>query len=187
MIRLSAALVVFLGRNSSSFIAGRRGFGLSHSSIGGSATSVLGRNTNIPVHHPRRHRSPRRGGSIAIMSSSSTPSADADASPVTASASPSPPVPRREEERVVYAGKLLSSGTNNKSSSSLPLRQSNESNESLLDPPVPISDPYGWMRNDDRSDVEVLKYLEYENEYSREVTSHLKGLQEELYGEFLAG
>ena len=88
---------------------------------------------------------------------------------------PSPPIPRRDEDRYVYAG------------TGPALRQANDSNETLMDPPVPISDPYGWMRDDDRVDAGVLKYLEDENEYSRRVTEHLGGLQEELYGEFLSG
>ncbi len=68
----------------------------------------------------------------------------------------------------------------------MPPRQSNDSTEKLLDPPVPIPDPYGWIRDDDRKDTEVLEYLKAENEYSMSVTKHLKGLQNELYNEFLS-
>ena len=93
-----------------------------------------------------------------------------------------PPIPRRDENRVVYAGVAPSSNWDTKK---IP-RQSNDSTEKLLDPPVPIPDPYGWMRDDDRTNTEVLQYLHAENEYSMEVTKHLKGLQEELYNDFLS-
>ena len=56
-----------------------------------------------------------------------------------------------------------------------------------MDPPALVPDPYGWMRDDEREDGEVLEYLREENEYSRKVTEHLSGLQDELYGEFLSG
>ena len=85
-----------------------------------------------------------------------------------------PPLPRRDEERVVYAR----IGPNT--------RQSNDSTEPLMDPPVSIHDPYGWMRDDDRTDEEVLTYLKAENEYSKAMTEHLCGLQTELYDEFLS-
>lgn len=93
----------------------------------------------------------------------------------------SPPIPRRDESRVVYAGIAPSSNWDSK----IP-RQSNDSTEKLLDPPVAIPDPYGWIRDDDRTNTEVLEYLQAENNYSMSVTKHLKGLQEELYNEFLS-
>ena len=92
-----------------------------------------------------------------------------------------PPVPRRDESRVVYAGV----GPPGWDASSP--RQSNDSAEVLMDPPALVPDPYGWMRDDEREDGEVLEYLREENEYSRKVTEHLSGLQDELYGEFLSG
>jgi hypothetical protein len=158
MTRSFSAAIVFLSRTSSSFTTGRGG-------LSSSATASIGH-----FHgHLRRHRPPaishRLGGSI-VMTSSIT---------AAAGASPSPPIPRRDENRVVYAGIGPS------------LRQSNDSSELLMDPPMPISDPYGWMRDDDRTDGEILKYLTDENEYSKKVTEHLGGLQEDLYGEFLAG
>jgi hypothetical protein len=85
-----------------------------------------------------------------------------------------PPLPRRDESRVVYAG----IGPN--------IRQSNESTEPLMDPPVSIPDPYGWMRDDGRTNEEVLTYLKTENDYSKAMTEHLDGLQAELYDEFLS-
>ena len=88
---------------------------------------------------------------------------------------PTPPVPRREEDRVVYAGSAPP-GWDPK----MP-RQSNDSTEKLIDPPVPIPDPYGWLRDDKRESKEILDYLKAENDYSQEVTKHLKGLQDTLY------
>ncbi|VEU40604.1 unnamed protein product [Pseudo-nitzschia multistriata] len=55
-----------------------------------------------------------------------------------------------------------------------------------MDPPIPVSDPYGWLRDDKRESKEVFQHLEAENHYTQEVTKHLKGLQEELYQEFLS-
>ncbi|KAL3924785.1 MAG: hypothetical protein SGILL_000831 [Bacillariaceae sp.] len=92
----------------------------------------------------------------------------------------SPPKPRREEDRVVYAG-AAPEGWDTK----FP-RQANESKEPMMDPPVPISDPYGWMRDDKRENKEILDHLNAENTYSKSVTKHLEGLQDELYKEFLS-
>eukprot|EP00555_Chaetoceros_dichaeta_P002114 CAMPEP_0198252270 /NCGR_PEP_ID=MMETSP1447-20131203/2793_1 /TAXON_ID=420782 /ORGANISM="Chaetoceros dichaeta, Strain CCMP1751" /LENGTH=773 /DNA_ID=CAMNT_0043937453 /DNA_START=215 /DNA_END=2536 /DNA_ORIENTATION=+ len=89
------------------------------------------------------------------------------------------PKPRREEDRVTYAG-IAPKGWD----ATIP-RQSQESTEPLLDPPVPVPDPYGWMRDDERTNPEILEHLALENAYTEGVTSHLKPLQEELYGEFL--
>lgn len=65
-------------------------------------------------------------------------------------------------------------------------RQSNESTEKLMDPPVAVKDPYGWLRDDNRKDKEILAHLEAENAYSQKITGHLKGLQDKLYKEFLS-
>eukprot|EP00980_Cylindrotheca_fusiformis_P013714 scaffold3526_cov115-Cylindrotheca_fusiformis.AAC.4 len=91
-----------------------------------------------------------------------------------------PPVPRREEDRVVYAG-VAPPGWD----ASVP-RQSRDSKEALLDPPVPIPDPYGWMRNDKRDNQEVLDHLKAENEYTQKSIQHLEPLQSKLYTEFLS-
>lgn len=99
-----------------------------------------------------------------------------------AAANLSPPIPRREEDRVVYAGVAPPDvGWDPK----MP-RQANDSTEKLLDPAVPIPDPYGWMRDDKREDTEVLEYLKAENEYTQFATKHLEGLKDELYQEFLS-
>lgn len=91
----------------------------------------------------------------------------------------SPPIPRREEDRVVYAG-VAPDGWDTK----VP-RQSEESTEPLLDPPIPIQDPYGWLRDEKRTNQEVLDHLKAENEYTEQIIGHLKPLQEKLYKEFL--
>jgi len=91
-----------------------------------------------------------------------------------------PPVPRREEDRVIYAGVAPKDWD-----AELP-RQSNDSTEKLLDPVVPVKDPYGWMRNDKRDNQEVLDHLAKENEYTQACIKHLEPLQKELYDEFLS-
>ena len=65
-----------------------------------------------------------------------------------------PPIPRREEDRVVYAG-VAPEGWDME----MP-RQADESTEELMDPPVPVKDPYGWLRDDERKNKEVLQHLE---------------------------
>lgn len=65
-------------------------------------------------------------------------------------------------------------------------RQSNDSPEKLIDPAVPIPDPYGWLRDDKRENKEMLEYLKAENDYSQSVTKHLSGLKDSLYEEFLS-
>ena len=142
-------------------------------------------------HYHRHHRpfSTRPFG--AASSSSSSPRRSAIIMTTTtaaAAASVTPPIPRRDESRVVHAGiGLVPEGGWDAPAPIMPIRQSNDSSERLMDPSEPISDPYGWMRDDERSDGEVLDYLREENEYSKKVTEHLGGLQDELYGEFLSG
>lgn len=65
-------------------------------------------------------------------------------------------------------------------------RKSNESKETMMDPPVAVSDPYGWLRDDKRENKEVIQHLQAENDYSQDVTKHLNGLQDDLYKEFLS-
>ncbi|CAB9516963.1 Dipeptidyl aminopeptidase BI [Seminavis robusta] len=92
----------------------------------------------------------------------------------------SPPVARREEDRVVYAG-AAPPGWDPKI-----VRQAESSKEKLLDPPVPVPDPYGWMRDDDRKNEEILDHLKKENEYSKGLTKHLEGLRQTLYDSMLS-
>jgi oligopeptidase B len=44
-------------------------------------------------------------------------------------------------------------------------------------------DPWYWLRDDDRSDPDVLAYLEAENAYEQAMLAHLSDLREELAGE----
>lgn len=91
-----------------------------------------------------------------------------------------PPLATREEDRVVYAG-VAPPGWDAK----LP-RQSDGSTEKLLDPPVAIPDPYGWLRNEDRKDQKVIDHLNAENDYTNAITQHLGTLRETLYNEMVA-
>jgi oligopeptidase B len=128
--------------------------------------------------------------SSASLSSSRSFRSTATATTTTATAtrtsqrllamSATPPVPRREEDRVLYAG-VAPSGWD----TSVP-RQSRDSKEALLDPPVAVNDPYGWMRNDKRDNQEVLDHLKAENEYTQTSIQHLESLQKTLYNEFLS-
>jgi oligopeptidase B len=45
------------------------------------------------------------------------------------------------------------------------------------------TDPYFWLRDDTRSDEEVLDYLRAENEYTEAVMKHTEALQEKLFEE----
>jgi Prolyl oligopeptidase, N-terminal beta-propeller domain len=90
------------------------------------------------------------------------------------------PVPRREEDRVFYAG-VPPPGWDMDV-----LRQSEESDEKLMDPPVAVIDPYGWMKDMKRENPEVLDHLKAENEYTQSVIAHLEPLQKKLYDEFLS-
>ncbi len=48
------------------------------------------------------------------------------------------------------------------------------------------SDPYFWLRDDDRQDPEVLAYLEAENRYAEAALEPLRSLRESLYEEIVA-
>ena len=106
---------------------------------------------------------------------------------------PTPPIAKREEDRVVYAGILppskqdetsSSSSSNNNKGKDL-IRQSESSTNKLLDPPRPIPDPYGWIRDESRTNEDVLNLLKAENAYTEQITNHLAGLRETLYGEMV--
>lgn len=94
---------------------------------------------------------------------------------------PQPPIPRRDEQAVTWVG----AAPKDWDSSLLP-RQAETSTEPLVDPPVPIPNPYGWMRDDDRTREEVLNHLHAENNYTTAVTAHLDGLRDTLYREMLS-
>ena len=93
----------------------------------------------------------------------------------------SPPIPFRDESAFVLAGELPSIKEDD--TSPPPIRQSSSSTNQLLNPPQPIPNPYGWMRDESRSNETVLNHLHAENEYGKQMTSHLDTLREELYQE----
>lgn len=90
-----------------------------------------------------------------------------------------PPIARRENDRLVQVGIPPSDWD-----PELP-RQSEESNVPLLDPPALVPDPYGWLRDDERSDPDILSHLQAENRYTERRLEHLAPLQETLYDELL--
>lgn len=100
---------------------------------------------------------------------------------------PTPPIPFRDESSFVLAGELpITSITNDDASSSSPpqpIRQSTNSPNPLLSPPRQIPNPYGWMRDDSRTNKTVLDHLHAENEYGQQITGHLADVREELYQE----
>lgn len=91
-----------------------------------------------------------------------------------------PPIVRRDEGRVIYAGAAPSDWP-----AEFP-RQSESSKETLINPPIAIPDPYGWLRDDQREDSSVLAHLKAENEYTEQITGHLGELRNTLYNEFLS-
>jgi hypothetical protein len=160
-VPLTATIFVLISRPSSSFIQGLRGY-----------------------HHHHHHHLCQVVPFASPFYCTKFPPSSATIT-MTAAATNNhntivPPIPRRDENRAVYAGIAPPNWD-----SKMP-RQSNDSTEKLLDPPVPIPDPYGWLRDDDRKNTEVLEYLQAENDYSMTVTKHLKGLQEKLYNDFLS-
>eukprot|EP00536_Pseudo-nitzschia_multiseries_P017954 jgi/Psemu1/227195/e_gw1.1979.5.1 len=102
-----------------------------------------------------------------------------------------PPEAFRDPDRFVLAGKLRPEDPGywaDPAEQTKPLiRQSVGSDEEeLLDPPVKVPDPYGWMRDESRTDPKVLEHLRAENEYTESLTSHLAPLRAELYDEMVA-
>jgi hypothetical protein len=91
---------------------------------------------------------------------------------------PRPPIPFRDESSFVLAGDVSSSDE-----SSPIIRQSPSSINPLLSPPRKVSNPYGWMRDESRTNETVLNHLHAENDYCERMMSHLKELREELYHE----
>jgi oligopeptidase B len=56
-------------------------------------------------------------------------------------------------------------------------RQSESSTNSLVDPPYALPDPYGWLRDESRTDERVLNHLKAENAYTQALTAHLEDLR----------
>lgn len=96
---------------------------------------------------------------------------------MSSSANQNAPIARRDEDRVILAGKDPDSKLQ---------RQSESSKERLLDPPAHVPDPYGWMRDEKRENEEVLNHLKAENAFTEQLTEHLAGLRETLYNEMLS-
>ena len=88
---------------------------------------------------------------------------------------PRPPMPFRDESSFILAGDVPSS------ESSPMIRQSPSSTNPLLSPPRKVSNPYGWMRDESRTNETILNHLHSENEYCDRMMSHLEELREELY------
>jgi len=99
---------------------------------------------------------------------------------MTADATLKPPIARRDESLVLYAGAAPPDWPEG-----VP-RQAEGSTEKLVDPPVAIPNPYGWLRDDKRENKEVIAHLEAENAYSKGMTAHLEGLRQTLYDDLLA-
>jgi oligopeptidase B len=53
----------------------------------------------------------------------------------------------------------------------------------IMNPPLETEDYYHWLRDDNRTNKEVLNYLEQENKYTEAIMADTKDLQEELYRE----
>ena len=49
--------------------------------------------------------------------------------------------------------------------------------------PLTVTDDYFWLRDDTRSDEEILGLLRDENDYSQHCTRHLEGFRATLYDE----
>lgn len=134
---------------------------------------------------------PRGNRQLSSASSPLRMSAATDAA--AAGVLPAAPVARREEGRSVLAGRLDPADPAYLGHNGQPLARQSEaaaqagSASALLDPPVPVPDPYGWMRDEERTDPEVLAHLGAENAYTEALTAHLGGLRDKLYGEMLAG
>jgi len=128
-------------------------------------------------------RSARQAFSATRMMMSTTTDSSSKIDPVV-------PVARRDEDGYILAGKLRPSDQGywaDKEQSKPLLRQSIGNKEPLLDPPIQIKEPYGWMRDEDRTAPEVLDHLQKENEYTEQLTSHLGELRKELYEEMISG
>jgi hypothetical protein len=123
----------------------------------------------------------QRSWSRFARSSSSTSNGNGNSLSMSSSTTAvTPPIARREEDRAVMAGVAPADWK-----ADLP-RQSESSTEQLLNPAVPIADPYGWMRDESRESSEILDHLKSEMAYTTDQTSHLQGLRDTLYKEMLA-
>jgi oligopeptidase B len=109
-------------------------------------------------------------------------SLDDDVSSAITRGNPTPPIPFRDDESYILAGNVTAEAA----TESPKLCQSASSSHPLLNPPRPIPNPYGWMRDESRANRTVLDHLHAENEYREQMTRHLNETHEELYQEFLS-
>ncbi|RHZ12482.1 hypothetical protein DYB37_013307 [Aphanomyces astaci] len=58
--------------------------------------------------------------------------------------------------------------------------------EQPMEPIIYLEDPYYYVRDDSRSNTEILDHLRAENVYTKAALSHLDGPQDELYKELLS-
>jgi oligopeptidase B len=123
-----------------------------------------------------------RGGGLRSSSNSmAEESSSSNSNTVTNNGTiASPPTIWRDEERFVLVGNVTES-----SSSTTSMRQSEESKNPLVDPPVAVPDPYGWMRDDDRTSERVLNHLRAENAYTEQVVASCQELKDTIYQDFL--
>lgn len=56
----------------------------------------------------------------------------------------------------------------------------------LMNPPVTVSDPYFWMRDDHRNDPAVLEHLRQENAYTNHTTLSNRPFERRIYHELLS-
>ena len=51
---------------------------------------------------------------------------------------------------------------------------------------IELKDDYYWMLDPTKSDPEVIKYINAENEYTEQVLKHTETLQEKLFKELIS-
>jgi oligopeptidase B len=58
--------------------------------------------------------------------------------------------------------------------------------KAIVSPHGTRMDDYGWLRDDTRTDRDVIAYLEAENAYTAAMLAHVKPLEDRIYGEIVA-
>ena len=89
------------------------------------------------------------------------------------------PIARRDEKSHVFAG-------NDPNTNGNVLRQSMNSENPLVNPAFPIPSPYQWMRDESRTNKEVLEHLKLENDYTQSLTNHLNSFRDKIYDEMIS-
>jgi len=83
-----------------------------------------------------------------------------------------PPIAKRIPHNVYY-------GVN-------PVKKEEDRGDNPMNPPIFKTDYYYWLRDDARSNPEVLEYLNSENAYCKQEMKRLSSLQSDLYNEILS-